>query len=56
MQEHIDVVRREFRFVFKNILDKEHFEGRVYFRDPITRVPFSLFIGKNQLSMIHIKE
>ena len=44
LQEHIDLVRSEFKYVFKNILDKDHFEGKIYFRDPITRVSF--FRGK----------
>ena len=48
MQDHIDLVRSEFRFVFKNILDKEHFEGKIYFRDPITKV--SIFRGKIPVS------
>jgi hypothetical protein len=36
MEEHMEMVRKEFRFVFKNIMDRDHFEDKIYFRDPIT--------------------
>lgn len=36
MQEHIDLVRKDFRLVFKDILDRQHFEDKIFFRDPIT--------------------
>ena len=50
MQEHIDLVCSEFKYVFKNILDKDHFEGKIYFRDPITNVSF--FRGKDCLKQV----
>lgn len=40
MQEHIGLVRSDFQYVFKDIMDKDHFEGKIYFRDPITKVSF----------------
>ena len=35
-QEHIEVVRQDFRLIFKDIMDKDHFESKIYFRDPMT--------------------
>lgn len=32
----METIRKEFRFVFKNIMDRDHFEDNIYFRDPIT--------------------
>jgi len=36
LQEHIELVRDDFKLVFKDIMDRDHFEDKVYFRDPIT--------------------
>jgi hypothetical protein len=36
MQEHIEVVKQNFRLIFKDIMDKDHFESKIYFRDPMT--------------------
>lgn len=35
-QEHIEVVKQDFRLIFKDIMDKDHFESNIYFRDPMT--------------------
>lgn len=35
-QEHIETVKQHLPLVFKNILDREHFEDKLYFRDPLT--------------------
>ena len=35
-QEHIELVRNDFKLVFKDIMDRDHFEDTTYFRDPIT--------------------
>ena len=29
-------MRDDFKLVFKDIMDRDHFEDKVYFRDPIT--------------------
>ena len=29
-------MRNDFKLVFKDIMDRRHFEDKVYFRDPIT--------------------
>ncbi|KAK9804190.1 hypothetical protein WJX72_000175 [[Myrmecia] bisecta] len=40
MEEHIEMVRTDFKLVFKDIMDRDHFEDKIYFRDPITNVSF----------------
>jgi hypothetical protein len=35
-QEHIEIVKKDFRLIFKDIMDKDHFESNIYFRDPMT--------------------
>ena len=35
-QEHIEIVKQDFRLIFKDIMDKDHFESKIYFRDPMT--------------------
>lgn len=44
MQEHLALVRTNFQFVFKDILDLEHFENDMFFSDPISK--FTFFRGK----------
>lgn len=36
MREHIEIVRSDFQRVFKDIMDRDHFEDKIYFRDPIS--------------------
>lgn len=36
MREHIEMVKADFPLVFKDIMDRDHFEDTMYFRDPIT--------------------
>ena len=44
MQEHLDLVRSNFQFVFKDIMDLDHFESNMFFSDPISK--FTFFRGK----------
>ena len=44
MQEHLDLVRTDFQFVFKDILNLDHFEKNMFFSDPISK--FTFFRGK----------
>lgn len=37
-------MRSDFRLVFKDILDRQHFEDKIFFRDPIT-TNFNSFRG-----------
>lgn len=47
MQEHIDLVKSDFRFVFKDIMDLDHFEQNMFFSDPISK--FTFFRGEPAL-------
>ena len=29
-------MKQDFRLIFKDIMDKDHFESKIYFRDPMT--------------------
>ncbi len=49
MQEHLDLVRSDFQYVFKDIMDLEHFEERMFFSDPISK--FTFFRGQAATSM-----
>ena len=40
MQEHLDLVRSNFQFVFKDIMDLDHFEDNIFFSDPISKFTF----------------
>ena len=40
MQEHLDLVRSNFQFVFKDIMDLDHFEDNIFFSDPISNFTF----------------
>ncbi|CAL8463772.1 g3306 [Coccomyxa elongata] len=40
MQEHIDLVRTNFQYVFKDIMDLDHFEENMLFSDPISKFTF----------------
>lgn len=44
MQDHLDLVRSDFQFVFKDIMDLDHFESSMLFSDPISK--FTFFGGK----------
>ena len=44
MQEHLELVRTNFQFVFKDILNLDHFENKMLFSDPISK--FTFFRGK----------
>ena len=44
LQEHLDLVRTDFQFVFKDILNLDHFERAMFFSDPISK--FTFFRGK----------
>ncbi len=44
MQEHLDLVRSNFQFVFKDIMTKDYFEENMLFSDPISK--FTFFRGK----------
>ena len=50
MQEHIDLVKSDFRFVFKDIMDLDHFERNMFFSDPISK--FTFFRGKPALPFL----
>lgn len=41
LQEHIDLVRTNFQYVFKDIMDLDHFEENMLFSDPISKSPSS---------------
>ena len=34
------MVRSDFKYVFKDIMDRQHFEDNMFFSDPISRVTF----------------
>jgi hypothetical protein len=40
LQEHIDLVRSDFQFVFKDIMDRDHFEDDIFFSDPVSKFTF----------------
>lgn len=40
VQEHLDLVRSDFQYVFKDIMDLDHFEEQMYFSDPISKFTF----------------
>ena len=44
MQDHLELVRTDFQFVFKDILNLDHFEKNMFFSDPISK--FTFFRGK----------
>ena len=44
LQEHLDLVRTDFQFVFKDVLNLDHFEKNMFFSDPISK--FTFFRGK----------
>ena len=52
MQEHLDLVRSNFQFVFKDIMDLEHFESNMLFSDPISK--FTFFRGKLMSCMAYL--
>lgn len=53
MQEHLDLVRSDFQFIFKDIMDLDHFDENIFFSDPISK--FTFFRGRRMLMSVIIR-